>query len=81
VDADLKNLPPDHESLAAILRSLSLERDQQRQRANDLQAENLRQSNALTNSSWKTYGCNWSWNATRSGATDRERMSWRRAKI
>jgi len=43
VDADLKNLPPDHESLAAILRSLTLERDQQRQRANDLQVENLRQ--------------------------------------
>jgi transposase len=43
VDADLKNLPPEHESLAAILRSLTLERDQQRQRANDLQVENLRQ--------------------------------------
>jgi transposase len=50
VDADLKNLPQDHESLATILRSLILERDQQRQRAEqeskraqDLQAENLRQ--------------------------------------
>jgi hypothetical protein len=50
VDADLKNLPPDHESLATILRSLILERDQQKQRAEqeskraqDLQAENLRQ--------------------------------------
>ena len=50
MDADLKNLPQDHESLATILRSLILERDQQRQRAEqeskraqDLQAENLRQ--------------------------------------
>jgi transposase len=43
VDADLKNLLADHESLAAIFRSLTLERDQQRQRANDLQVENLRQ--------------------------------------
>jgi transposase len=50
VDADLKNLPQDHESLARILRSLILERDQQEQRAEqeskraqDLQAENLRQ--------------------------------------
>jgi transposase len=44
VDADLKNLPQDHESLAAILHSLILEREQQKQRveqenkrANDLQ--------------------------------------------
>jgi len=44
VDADLKNLPQDHESLAAIIRSLMLEREQQKQRveqenqrANDLQ--------------------------------------------
>jgi transposase len=50
VDADLKNLPQDHESLAAILRSLIVERDQQKQRAEqeskraqDLQAESLRQ--------------------------------------
>jgi transposase len=49
VDADLKNLPQDPESLAAILRSLILQRDQQRQRAEqeskraqELQAENLR---------------------------------------
>jgi transposase len=51
VDADLKNLPQDHESLAAILRSLIVERDQQKQRAEqeskraqDLQAESLRQT-------------------------------------
>ena len=50
MDADLKNLPRDHESLATIVRSLLLERDQQRQRAEqeskraqDLQAESLRQ--------------------------------------
>jgi transposase len=50
VDADLKNLPRDHESLATIVRSLLLEREQQRQRAEqeskraqDLQAESLRQ--------------------------------------
>jgi transposase len=50
VDADLKNLPQDQESLAAILRSLIVERDQQKQRAEqeskraqDLQAESLRQ--------------------------------------
>ena len=51
MDADLKNLPQDHESLAAILRSLIAERDQQKQRAEqeskraqDLQAESLRQT-------------------------------------
>ena len=43
MDADLKNLPRDHESLTTILRSLILERDQQKQRAQDLQAESLRQ--------------------------------------
>jgi len=43
VNADLKNLPPDHESLTTIFRSLILERDQQKQRAQDLQAESLRQ--------------------------------------
>jgi len=50
VDADLKNLPRDHESLATIVRSLLLERDQQRQRAEqeskraqDLHVESLRQ--------------------------------------
>jgi transposase len=43
VDADLKNLPRDHESLTTIFRSLIVERDQQTQRAQDLQAESLRQ--------------------------------------
>jgi transposase len=50
VDAKLKDLPQDRASLEAILRSLLLERDQQKQRAeqeikraNDLQAESLRQ--------------------------------------
>lgn len=43
MDADLKNLPRDHESLTTIFRSLILERDQQTQRAQDLQAESLRQ--------------------------------------
>ncbi|HEY0725704.1 MAG TPA: transposase, partial [Pyrinomonadaceae bacterium] len=57
MDAELKHLPQDRASLEAILRSLLLERDQQKQRAeqeskraeqegqraNDLQAESLRQ--------------------------------------
>jgi transposase len=49
VDAKLKDLAQDREALAAIVRSLILERDQQRQRAeqeskraNDLHLENLR---------------------------------------
>jgi transposase len=37
VDADLNNLPQDHESLAAMIRSLILEREQENRRANDLQ--------------------------------------------
>ena len=50
MDAELKDLPQDREALEAILRALMLERDQQRQRAeqeskraNDLQGETLRQ--------------------------------------
>jgi hypothetical protein len=43
VDAKLNDLPPDRESLEAILRALMLERDEQRKRANDLQVESLRQ--------------------------------------
>jgi hypothetical protein len=43
VDSKRNDLPEDGEALPAILRSLILERDQQRQRANDLQAESLRQ--------------------------------------
>jgi hypothetical protein len=49
VDATLKDLPQDRKSLEAILRSLILERDQQKQRAereskraNELHLENLR---------------------------------------
>jgi transposase len=42
VDAELKDLPHDRESLQAIIRSLILEREQQKQRANDLHLENLR---------------------------------------
>jgi transposase len=43
MDARLKDLPQDRESLEAILRALILERDEQSQRANDLQVESLRQ--------------------------------------
>jgi hypothetical protein len=50
VDAKLKDLPQDGASLEAIVRSLLLEREQQKQRAeqeskraNDLQTESLRQ--------------------------------------
>ena len=50
MDAKLNDLPQDREALAVILRSLTVERDQQRQRAeqenkraNDLQGETLRQ--------------------------------------
>jgi transposase len=39
----LNNLPQDRESLEAMVRSLILEREQQKQRANDLQGETLRQ--------------------------------------
>ncbi|HVH85735.1 MAG TPA: IS66 family transposase [Terriglobales bacterium] len=42
VDAKLKDLPQDRESLEALLRCLILERDQQKQRANELHVENLR---------------------------------------
>jgi hypothetical protein len=49
VDANLKNLPQDRESLEAMLRSLLVERDeqrlraeQQRKRADELHLENLR---------------------------------------
>jgi transposase len=42
VDAKLKDLPHDRESREAILRSLILERDQQKQRADELHLENLR---------------------------------------
>ena len=43
MDAKLKDLPEDRASLEAIIRSLLLERDQQTQRAQDLQRESLRQ--------------------------------------
>jgi hypothetical protein len=50
MDANLKDLPQDQESLEALLRKLILQRDQQQQRAeeqskraNDLQMEILRQ--------------------------------------
>lgn len=43
MDAKLPELPQDRESLAATLRSLILERDQQKQRADELHLENLRQ--------------------------------------
>ena len=39
----MNNLPQDRESLEAMVRSLILEREQQKQRANDLQGETLRQ--------------------------------------
>jgi len=44
VDAKLKDLPQDRQSLEAILRALILERDQQKQRVDELHLENLRQS-------------------------------------
>ena len=40
----MNNLPQDRESLEAMVRSLILEREQQKQRANDLQGETLRQT-------------------------------------
>ena len=43
MDANQKNLPQDRASLEAMIRSLILEREQQTQRAQDLQAESLRQ--------------------------------------
>ena len=43
MSAKLNNLPQDRESLEAMVRSLILEREQQKQRANDLQGETLRQ--------------------------------------
>jgi len=42
VDAKFKDLPQDRESLEAILGSLILERDQQKQRADELHLQNLR---------------------------------------
>src|SRR5271165_2403089 len=42
MDARLNDLPPDRESLEAILRALLLERDEQRQRADELYLQNLR---------------------------------------
>jgi transposase len=42
VDASCKDLPPDRASLEALLRSLILERDRQKQRADELHLENLR---------------------------------------
>jgi len=44
VNPKLNNLPQDRESLEAMVRSLILEREQQKQRANDLQGETLRQT-------------------------------------
>jgi len=44
VNTKLNNLPQDRESLEAMVRSLILEREQQKQRANDLQGETLRQT-------------------------------------
>jgi transposase len=44
VSAKLNNLPQDRESLEAMVRSLILEREQQKQRAIDLQGETLRQT-------------------------------------
>ena len=42
MDAKFKDLPQDRESLEAILGSLILERDQQKQRADELHLQNLR---------------------------------------
>jgi transposase len=44
MDANRKDLPQDRASLEALLRKLILERDQQEQRANDLQGQILRQT-------------------------------------
>jgi transposase len=44
VNTKLNDLPQDREALEAMVRSLILEREQQKQRANDLQGETLRQT-------------------------------------
>jgi len=44
MSAKLNNLPQDREALEAMVRSLILEREQQQQRADDLQGETLRQT-------------------------------------
>ena len=44
MNTKLNNLPQDREALEAMVRSLILEREQQKQRANDLQGETLRQT-------------------------------------
>jgi len=44
MSAKLNDLPQDREALEAMVRSLILEREQQKQRANDLQGETLRQT-------------------------------------
>ena len=44
MNTKLNNLPQDREGLEAMVRSLILEREQQKQRANDLQGETLRQT-------------------------------------
>ena len=44
MNTKLNNLPQDRESLEAMVRSLILEREQQKQRATDLQGETLRQT-------------------------------------
>jgi len=47
VENFLSNLPEDKEALRAILRSLLLERDNQRQRADELYLENLQRQKEL----------------------------------
>jgi len=47
VENFLTNLPEDKEALKAILRSLLLERDNQRQRADELYLENLQRQKEL----------------------------------
>ncbi len=44
MNTKLNDLPQDREALEAMVRSLILEREQQKQRANDLQGETLRQT-------------------------------------
>src|ERR1700735_4192446 len=44
MSAKLNDFPQDRESLEAMVRSLILEREQQKQQANDLQVETLRQT-------------------------------------
>lgn len=71
MDEKLKDLPQDRASLEAIVRSLLLEREQQKQRA---EAEILRQRKRADDLHLETYGCNSNYNDIGNGVTERERI-------